>query len=107
MDDGTSEDPEAVEAARGVTVDVSDEFADEVTDDLPPDPVTCPKCESPYIRRMPRLALAIVGVVFVIAFDFASYGTITEVTGIGIGIVTLIIIMLGRWRCRDCGHGWR
>jgi hypothetical protein len=85
---------------------LSDE--DQPSDDLPrPDPLVCPSCGSSEIRRMPRLALAIVGIIFVLVFDVASWGSITEVSGIGVGIVILVVIMLGRWRCRDCGHGWK
>jgi hypothetical protein len=87
--------------------DASDDEGQASDELLPPDPVVCPVCESTEIRRMPRLALAIIGIIFVLVFDIGSWGRITEVSGIGIGIVILLVIMLGRWRCRDCGHGWK
>jgi hypothetical protein len=32
---------------------------------------------------------------------------ITEVAGIGIGIVILLTIILDRWRCNACGLTWK
>jgi hypothetical protein len=78
-----------------------------LADDIPPDPNICPNCESPDIRRFPRFAFAAVGIGLVLAFDWTMSHAITEVAGIGIGIVVLMAILLDRWWCRDCGHGWK
>ncbi len=78
-----------------------------LADDIPPDPNICPSCESPHIRRFPRFAFAAVGIALVLAFDWTMSYAITEVAGIGIGIVVLMAILLDRWWCRDCGYGWK
>jgi hypothetical protein len=78
-----------------------------VTDDVPPDPLVCPSCESPDIRRFPRFVFAAVGIALVVTFDWTMSHAITEVAGIGIGIVVLLGILLDRWRCNDCGHTWK
>jgi hypothetical protein len=80
---------------------------EEFTDVVPPEPAVCPKCESPDIRRFPTVPFVILSILLVVGFDWSMYGGITEVTGIGVGIVILLAILLDRWNCRDCGYGWK
>lgn len=69
-------------------------------------PDACPNCQSPNIRRFPRIAFALLALVLVVSFDANFNGGITELTGIGAGTILLLTLLLGGWRCRDCGHAW-
>ena len=76
-------------------------------DPVPGAPAFCPSCESPNVRRFPRFAFALLALVLVVSFDANFNGGITELTGIGAGTVLLLTILLGGWRCRDCGYAWK
>jgi hypothetical protein len=77
-----------------------------LADPLPGKPANCPQCESTNIRRFPRLAFAIISILLVVTFDVNMFGGITELTAFGIGTIVILTVLLGGWRCGDCGHGW-
>lgn len=77
-----------------------------LADPLPAKPERCPQCESTSIRRFPRLAFAIIGIGIILTYDINMFGSVTEFSGIGIGTILILAILLGGWRCTDCGHGW-
>lgn len=95
MTDPTREDPD------------DDEQPDQPLNDEVRSFETCPRCESPDIRRFPKLAFAAAGIALALAFDWTMSRAITEVAGIGIGIVVLLTIILDRWRCNACGLTWK
>jgi hypothetical protein len=77
-----------------------------LADPLPSTPEACPRCGSPNIRRFPRLVFALLALVLVVSFDVNMNGGVTEFSGIGVGTVALVAILMTRWRCRDCGNSW-
>jgi hypothetical protein len=77
------------------------------TDVLPPEPETCPACGTTNIRRIHRFPFVAIGIVFVIAFDVIANQTLTEVTGIGIGVILIGALFVDRWRCSECAHLWK
>jgi DNA-directed RNA polymerase subunit RPC12/RpoP len=85
------------------TQDVRDDqpLADEI-----PRANACPRCGSTDIRRFPKVLVAALVFALIVAFDWTMNGTITEVAGIGTGIVILLAILLDRYRCQDCWHSW-
>lgn len=78
-----------------------------LADPLPSAPEACPRCGSPNIRRFSRVLFALLALVLVVSFDVNMNGSVTELSGIGVGTVLLLAILMGGWRCRDCGNGWK
>lgn len=80
-----------------------DEIDDDAPDDVP-DPVICAACGSLDIGRTPRLLM------------FAVIGSTILAVGVAIdqneaaffGLVALAIffLVMGRWRCSECGNTW-
>jgi hypothetical protein len=68
------------------------------------DPRVCAACGSPDIYRAPRvtmfLALAVVMMGVGVAVD------LTDAAFLGVLALAVYFLILGRWRCSECGERW-
>lgn len=100
--------PHAAAAQRVLRGLVDDAIAAQASTDVPPpEPAVCPACGTTNIRRIYRFPFIAIGIVFVIAFDVMANQAVTELTGIGVGVILIGALFLDRWRCSECAHLWK
>jgi hypothetical protein len=80
-----------------------DEEEDQPIEDIE-DPEVCAACGSPDIYRTPRLimfaAMAMVLMGVGVAVD------LTDAAFLGVLALGVYFMILGRWRCSECGNRW-
>jgi hypothetical protein len=67
----------------------------------------CDACGSIDIGRVPKLQIFLLGVVMSIGFAFVSDQRMERLSFLIIVAVAIAVLILDRWRCRDCGHTWK
>jgi hypothetical protein len=79
------------------------EAPSEVSDESP-DPVICAACGSLDISRTPRLIMFLVigSAIMGVGLGIDQ----TEAAFFGVLALAIYFLILGRWRCSECGHTW-
>jgi len=81
------------------------------TDAVVPTPVAtlqvCDECGSDDIGRVPKLQIFLLGFVISIGFAFAADPRTARISFFLIVGLAIVLLVLDKWRCRDCGNTWK
>ncbi len=68
------------------------------------DPRVCAACGSPDIYRAPRVAMFLAIAVVMMGVGVAV--DLTDAAFLGVLALAVYFLILGRWRCSECGERW-
>ena len=76
---------------------------------LPPAAPTqvCESCGSTDIARTPKLQIFLLGFVMSIGFAFAADAKLSRISFFLIAGLAIAMLVLDKWRCRECGDSWK
>jgi hypothetical protein len=76
---------------------------------LPPDAAlqVCESCGSTDIARTPKLQIFLLGVVMSIGFAFVGDSKLSRISFFLIAGLAIAMLVLDKWRCRECGESWK
>jgi len=67
----------------------------------------CDECGSDDIARAPKLQIFLLGFVISAGFAFAADPHIARISFYLIVGLAIVLLVLDKWRCRECGHTWK
>ena len=81
--------------------------AEEATVPPPAPRQICESCGSTDIARVPKLQIFLLGLVMSIGFAFVGDSQLSRISFFLIAGLVIVMLVLDKWRCRECGESWK